>query len=120
MINTSAIRPVGTCRDNKGIVPNGCVASHRGQTQARGSWARPPDPEAIWAHGPVICDRGAREQIERKMRRARDLFMFCLSKALNLFFYCALNGINKNLGSPISAIFFVWQLLTLFCFYVDP
>ena len=38
--------------------------------------ARPPDPEAIWAHGPVICDRGAREKFERKMRRARKKKVF--------------------------------------------
>ena len=33
----------------------------------------PPDPEAmgLWAYGSVICDRGAREKFEHKMRRAR-------------------------------------------------
>ena len=43
-----------------------------------GPWVRPPDPEAIWAIRPVMCDRVARDgaiaapgKFERKMRRAR-------------------------------------------------
>ena len=47
------------------------VAEVTGPSEARRT------PEAIWARGPVICDRGAHEKIERKMRRARDvLFVF--------------------------------------------